>query len=248
MNIKKIIAILISIAFIYGILNIPTINAQEKTIEVYGWVRDELENIVKDVEVLIRARSSLEEVITFSKDGYYKFIIRIKEDEPFIYVKAEYKDLEQPEITVLIDPSKSSFAFDIKIEGLFIGYKTITESFSPTTSITITLPTMTVYWVGTRTRTTTINGKEKIVEEFISITNNKGTTITEKIIDVEELKKTQLTSSLVLIVSAILILFFLCLGIVIGKTMRKKSVKKQQRKITKESEDYLKKKGKVKNE
>jgi hypothetical protein len=230
-EIKKIILMLISIAFIYGILNIQIIYAQEKTIEIYGWVEDELGNIVKDVEVPIRVTSSLEEVITFSKNGYYKCTIRIKEDEQYVFVKAEYENLEQPRYVVILDPSKNLRAFNITIKGLFIGWETVTETFSPTTTIRITVPAITLYWVGTRTYTTIIGTKTKIVEEFVSITDNKGTTITEKIIDVEEYEREHMFEHIFSILPWIVgLLIFAIISVYLAKKTSRKTVKKSTRK------------------
>jgi len=141
---------LISIAFIYCILSIQTIYAQEETIEVYigGCVKDELGDIVRDIEVAIRIESSVEKVVAFSKDGYYHCILHIREDDLYrpLPVMVDYDNIRLLE-TITIIPDQKFVVLDITIKRYLIE-ETVTETFSPTTTITFTVPTITLYWVG----------------------------------------------------------------------------------------------------
>ena len=79
----------------------------------------------------------------------------------------------------------------------------------------------------TKTYTTIIGTKTKIVEEFVSITDNKGTTITEKIIDMEEYEREHMFERIFSILPWIVGLsVFVIISVYLAKKTDKKTVKK----------------------
>jgi hypothetical protein len=192
-------------------------------------VKDELGNIVRDIEVAIRIESSVEEVVAFSKDGYYHCILHIREDDLYrpLPVMVDYDNIRLLETVTIISDQKY-VVLDVRIRRYLLE-ETVTETFNPTTTITFTVPTITLYWVGTRTYTTIIGTKTKIVEEFVSITDNKGTTITEKIIDVEEYEREHMFEHIFSILPWIVGLFiFAIISVYLAKKTGKKLLKNQQ--------------------